>query len=147
MDDEDQEPEEQEVDGDEGAKLTAEAIKLGKEDPMFDRVRIILENLLTTGKEALAVKIEDLAPRKGTKVLHEEEARTWRGDSGSLTPAGTDNINIAAEGNGSSSSSDYGEEILSRTYSQSFGDSMNSEREVEELVGNLRASLSTSLQA
>ncbi|KAL5535660.1 hypothetical protein ACEPAF_3754 [Sanghuangporus sanghuang] len=146
----DEEPEEQEVDGDEDAKLTAEAIKLGKEDQMFDRVRLIIENLLTTGKQALAVKVEDLAPPKGAaKVLHEEEARTWRGDSGSMTPAAAVILNSTAKDD-SSSSSDYGEEILFRTIgssSQEFNSSLKSEREVEEMIGNLRASLSASLRA
>ncbi|KAL5534099.1 hypothetical protein ACEPAG_560 [Sanghuangporus baumii] len=146
----DEEPEEQEVDGDEDARVTAEAITLGREDQMFDRVRLIIENLLTTGKQALAVKIEDLAPPKGAaKVLHEEEARTWRGDSASMAPAAAVTLNNTAEDD-SSSSSDYGEEVLSRTIgnsSQEFNSSLKSEREVEELVGNLRASLSASLRA
>lgn len=57
--------------------------KLGKEDEHFSRVRSVLDALLESGRRALQTKAEDFAPPRGTaKVLHEEEARTWR-DAGS----------------------------------------------------------------
>ena len=61
----------------------AEIDRLGKEDENFSRVRTILDALLETGRAALKTKAEDFAPAHGAaKVLHEEEARTWR-DGGS----------------------------------------------------------------
>ena len=50
-----------------------------KEEETFDRIRIMLENLLESGRRALESSIADHADlHTGTKVLHETEARTWR---------------------------------------------------------------------
>ncbi|THH08346.1 hypothetical protein EW145_g2757 [Phellinidium pouzarii] len=93
--DDEEEEDKQEEEEDEEDNL-AEIIKLGKDDELFNRVQGMLDNLLETGRQALLSKIEDFAPPRGAaKVLHEEEARSWRdgrrgSDSGSRTPAERD---------------------------------------------------------
>lgn len=148
----DDDPEEQEEVGDEEARMKAEAIELGKDDELFERVRLIIDGLLEDGKSALALKVEDVAPPKGAaKVLHEVEARTWRdgADSGTLTPAGAEAVDDISFDE-IVSSSDFGDEVvLSKRgdNSRSYNDSTRSEREVEKLIGNLRSSLSASLES
>ncbi|EJD03815.1 uncharacterized protein FOMMEDRAFT_167132 [Fomitiporia mediterranea MF3/22] len=152
LDKEEDEPEEQEVDGDEDVRTTAEAIRLGKDDELFDRVRIIIDGLLTSGRQALAVKVEDLAPPKGAaKVLHEVEARTWRDGfldtrSGTATPGAADTTEDISfdESFLSVDSGDEGVSTQNVTDSSffSYNNNRSSEREVEDLV-----SFSTSISS
>ncbi|KAK7695054.1 hypothetical protein QCA50_002243 [Cerrena zonata] len=58
-----------------------QAVVAGKTDETYRRVRSLIERLIDEGKRALETKPEDLVENtKGTKVLHEIEARTWRGE-------------------------------------------------------------------
>jgi hypothetical protein len=57
--------------------------RIGKNEEAFRRIKIMLENLLETGKKALEKTKEDYMDAKGgAKVLTAEEVATWRGDSG-----------------------------------------------------------------
>lgn len=64
-----------------------EAVLDDKTDEAYRRVRSMLEALIESGRKALETRPEDFKePGIGiTKVLTEEEARTWRGDDVSLT--------------------------------------------------------------
>ena len=59
-----------------------QAVVEGKTDETYRRVRSLIERLIDQGKRALETKPEDLveSTKGGTKVLHEVEARTWRGE-------------------------------------------------------------------
>ncbi|KAH8120053.1 hypothetical protein DFH11DRAFT_1558037 [Phellopilus nigrolimitatus] len=78
------------------ANASAEAIQIGKDDELFNRVRGMIDSLLESGRQAIESKVEDFAPPRGAaKVLHEEEARSWRNgrrwsESGMRTPADDD---------------------------------------------------------
>ena len=75
-----EEPEDDE-DEDEDDTETQAAIE-GKNDEAYRRVKSMLEALIDSGRKALETKPEDFkADGVGiTKVLSEEEARTWRGE-------------------------------------------------------------------
>lgn len=59
-----------------------QAVIEGKTDETYRRVRSLLEGLIEQGRRALETTPDDLAAsgKGGAKVLHEVEARTWRGD-------------------------------------------------------------------
>ena len=141
---------EQEQDVDEETRMKAEAISLGKDDELFDRVRLMIDGLLETGRKALALKIEDIAPPKGTaKVLHEVEARTWRdgADSGTLTPAEQGVPDVSLDDTTADSDSEDDSALLDKVNeSLSTNDSTRSEREVEELIRGVKSSLSADLR-
>lgn len=63
-----------------------EAVIEGTTDEAYKRVKSIIEALLESGRKALETTPDDFkSPGKGiTKVLSEEEARTWRGEDESL---------------------------------------------------------------
>ena len=69
----------------------------GTEDEVYKRVRVIIDGLIETGKRALESKPEDFLEggKGGTKVLHAEEVRTWRRDSGDVAMPDGD---ISSEG-------------------------------------------------
>lgn len=73
--------EEEEEDDDEEDE-EEQAVVEGKTDETYRRVRSLIERLIDQGKRALETKPEDLveSSKGGTKVLHEIEARTWRGE-------------------------------------------------------------------
>ena len=78
-DEEADDPEEGEREIQDEDALAEEGAKMGKEDEHFNRVRLMIDSLLESGRQALATKAEDFAPPTGTtKVLHEVEARSWR---------------------------------------------------------------------
>ena len=73
------EEEDDDDDSDRQATSPVAQILRRNEDETFERVRIILENLLESGRRALESTIaEHASSHVGTKVLHETEARTWR---------------------------------------------------------------------
>ena len=76
------EEEEEEEDEDDDEQ---QAIVEGKTDEAYMRVRTMIEALLASGRKALETRPEDFYdPGEGrTKVLSEEEARTWRGEDSS----------------------------------------------------------------
>ncbi|KIP11130.1 hypothetical protein PHLGIDRAFT_114795 [Phlebiopsis gigantea 11061_1 CR5-6] len=78
----DVEEEEEEEDDDE-----AQAAIEGTTDEAYRRVRSMLEVLIDSGRKALETKPEDFRTSGVgiTKVLSEEEARTWRGEDLSFT--------------------------------------------------------------
>lgn len=51
---------------------------------MYKRVKLLLDGLITGGQRALESKPEDFlgTAKGGTKVLHADEVRNWRRDSG-----------------------------------------------------------------
>ena len=51
-------------------------------DEAYQRVKVILERLLESGRRALERKPEELLPGGGTKVLSPDEIRNWRDSSG-----------------------------------------------------------------
>ncbi|KXN88848.1 hypothetical protein AN958_06718, partial [Leucoagaricus sp. SymC.cos] len=60
----------------------------GKSDESFRRIKLMLENLIDTGKKALGKTKEDFMDAKGgAKVLTAEEVETWR-DSGAGSTIG-----------------------------------------------------------
>ena len=92
---EDEEEEDNEEDPEEQAVLE------GKTDECYLRVKTLIEGLLESGRRALETKPEDFVPRgsSGTKVLSEEEARTWRGEDGDLE---TETRSLAEDGDSAS---------------------------------------------
>ncbi len=72
-----EEEEEEEDDDDDN-----DEIEPPRPEETYNRVKSILELLLEQGRKALESKPEDhlVSSKGGTKVLSEEEARTWRGD-------------------------------------------------------------------
>ncbi|KAJ3535567.1 hypothetical protein NM688_g6960 [Phlebia brevispora] len=74
--------EEEEEEEEEGEDDAEDDTVLDKTDESYRRVKSLLENLLETGRRALASKPADFvgSGSHGAKVLSEEEARTWRGD-------------------------------------------------------------------
>ncbi|KAK7058489.1 hypothetical protein VNI00_002123 [Paramarasmius palmivorus] len=56
----------------------------GKEDDTFLRLRMMVDDMIETGKKALASTPKDFGPvgRGGAKVLTEDEVRSWRGGHG-----------------------------------------------------------------
>lgn len=64
-----------------------QAVLEGKTDESYRRVRSLLENLLESGRQALQSTPDDFrGSGASTKVLSEEEARTWRGDDPETRP-------------------------------------------------------------
>jgi hypothetical protein len=63
-----------------------QAVVEGKTDETYSRVKSMLEALIESGRKALETRPEDFKiPGEGrTKVLSEEEARTWRGEDSSI---------------------------------------------------------------
>lgn len=57
---------------------------------MYKRVKVIIDELIETGKRALQSKPEDFLEggKGGAKVLHAEEVRMWRDSAGSLLEVG-----------------------------------------------------------
>ncbi|KAI0072225.1 hypothetical protein K474DRAFT_1701108 [Panus rudis PR-1116 ss-1] len=74
--------EEEEEDEEEEEEEEDEALVSGRTDEAYRRVRSLIESLLDQGRKALEARPEDLLETKsrGAKVLHEIEARTWRGE-------------------------------------------------------------------
>lgn len=56
----------------------------GTEDEVYKRVKVIIDGLIETGNNALKSQPEDFVDlsKGGAKVLHAEEVRMWRRDSG-----------------------------------------------------------------
>lgn len=79
--------EEEEEDNDDDDEDEAQAAIEGTNDEAYRRVRSILEALIDSGRKALETKPEDFRTSGVgiTKVLSEEEARTWRGEDVSFT--------------------------------------------------------------
>lgn len=79
---EEDEEEEEEEEGEGEDEEENEALVSGRTDEAYRRVRSLIESLLDEGRRALEAKPEDLGGTKsgGAKVLHEIEARTWRGE-------------------------------------------------------------------
>ncbi|RDX51152.1 hypothetical protein OH76DRAFT_1379619 [Lentinus brumalis] len=77
-DDEDEEDEEE-------AENNKELLE-GKADKAYQRVKVIIEGLLESGRRALESKPEDFVgdSKGGAKVLTAEEVRNWRGDDSML---------------------------------------------------------------
>ena len=69
---------EEEEEDEEAAKELLE----GKADKAYQRVRVMIEGLLESGRRALESKPEDFvgSGKGGAKVLTAEEVRNWRGD-------------------------------------------------------------------
>lgn len=82
-----EEPEDENEEEDEEDEAEAQAAIEGKNDETYRRVKSMLETLIDSGRKALESKPEDFkASGVGiTKVLSEEEARTWRGEDVSFT--------------------------------------------------------------
>ncbi|KAI0720066.1 hypothetical protein C8T65DRAFT_24450 [Cerioporus squamosus] len=76
-DDEDDEDDEEEDD---------KELLEGKADKAYQRVKVIIEGLLESGRRALESKPEDFvgSGKGGAKVLTAEEVRNWRGDDSML---------------------------------------------------------------
>lgn len=120
---------------------------MGKDDEPFNRVRLIIEGLLESGRNALNVKAEDFGPTKGgAKVLHESEARNWRYSSHNLTlPESREDT---ASFDGTYFTADSGDEAESTrrlsSVSRRLHQSRKSEAEVEEIIGDFRSSFNVS---
>lgn len=68
------------------------------EDKVYQRIKVIMEGLLESGRRALERKPEELLPAGGTKVLSADEVRNWRDSSGggsdrTLLP---DNVSVSS---------------------------------------------------
>jgi hypothetical protein len=116
---------------------------LRKQDETYERVQMLLENLLETGKRALESTIADHASTNtGTKVLHEIEARSWR-DGGYVKSlnAGDLSINIdeGTTETDTEDEEDAGESKGDKFYSapNSVNNSMRSEEEVEDMMQSM----------
>ena len=57
-----------------------------EKDEVYQRIRMLVDNLLSTGKRALEKRIEDFpgGGKVGAKVLTAEEVRDWHHDNDSL---------------------------------------------------------------
>ena len=144
-DDDDEEIYERE-DGQEDEDENAEAIRIGKDDESFNRVRLIIDGLLETGRNALKAKVEDFGPAKGgAKVLHESEVRNWRYSSQNLSlPESRDDLSV--DGTFVTADSGYEAEGSRRlsSVSRRLRHSFKSEAEVEELLGDFSNSFGAS---
>ncbi|KAF8899061.1 hypothetical protein BD779DRAFT_1486819 [Infundibulicybe gibba] len=71
-------------DNDDNDEQDMEEPRMGAEDEVYKRIKLIIEGLLESGKRALEVKWEDSpdGPKSGTKVLSADEVRSWRDSSG-----------------------------------------------------------------
>lgn len=131
---------EDEEDPEEEADTSAESIKVGKEDELFNRVRGLIDSLLDSGKKALETKAEDFASTKGgTKVLHEVEAKTWRDsldDSGARRLSRLTAYDTTFDESFVTAESEYGADELPPPQSNLIEHENNagSEEEVESLV-------------
>ena len=78
LDDEEPEGAQDDLDDEEDDKELLE----GKADKAYQRVRVMIEGLLESGRRALESKPEDFVGtgKGGAKVLTAEEVRNWRGD-------------------------------------------------------------------
>lgn len=72
-----------EDDGDEDEEVEEE-VREGAHDETYKRVKVIIDDLIESGKRALETTSEDLEGKSGAKVLHAEEIRMWRDSSGGL---------------------------------------------------------------
>ncbi|GJE89588.1 hypothetical protein PsYK624_056920 [Phanerochaete sordida] len=88
--------EEEEEDDDLEEEVDLESTKT-KADEIYNHCRLMLDDLLAVGRKALETRPEDFleSPVRVTKVLTEEEARTWRGED-SATVDGDDTATDAA---------------------------------------------------
>ena len=118
-----EEADDEDDDDDDGSDLG----KACEEDASFVRVKTMLDMLLQEGKKALETRTEDYIPANGgARVLHEEEARTWRLGERSLSTSLSASYRDSENG-------------LSRSQTPSMSGADNaqdlrSEDEVEDLV-------------
>lgn len=65
-------------------------IEEGATDKAYTRIKLLLDDLIETGKRALETQPTDFElPKGGTKVLTAEEVRNWRHSSDSPEPTTT----------------------------------------------------------